>query len=371
MSVLINYKMMDTNLTINNFNSKSKNEIIELLSLKGKEQQELIHSARKIADEKIGKKVFFRGLIEYSNICTKNCYYCGIRKDNREQNRYTMQDDEVLDCARFAHEMNYGSIVIQTGERSDEKFVSKIEFLIREIKKLSDGKLGITLSLGEQSSETYTRWFEAGAHRYLLRIETSNPDLYTRYHPDNELHSFKRRLKTLETIKKTGYQVGTGVMIGLPGQKIEDLADDIIFFRDFDVDMVGMGPYIEHDQTPMYEQKDQLLPILDRFSLSLNMIATLRLVMPDVNMAATTAMQAIDPEGREKAIKAGANIVMPNLTPVKYRGKYMLYDGKPCLDEDASRCTGCLILRIKSTGSEVALGEWGDSKHFLNKQFKQ
>lgn len=349
--------------------SFTKNEIVQLLSVSGSEQHDLILKARNIADENVGKKVYFRGLIEYSNICAKNCYYCGIRKDNRDQNRYTMMDDEVLDCARFAHEMNYGSIVIQSGERTDKTFIDKIDFLIREIKKFSDGKLGITLSLGEQTHETYKKWFDAGAHRYLLRIETSSPELYKRYHPSDGSHSYEKRLEALNLIKKTGYQLGTGVMIGLPGQTIRDLADDILFFRDFDVDMVGMGPYIEHDQTPMYNDRDILMPLRDRFSLSLNMIATLRLVMPDVNMAATTAMQAIDPEGREKAIKAGANIVMPNLTPVKYRGKYMLYDGKPCLDEDASRCTGCLILRIKSTGSEVALGEWGDSKHFLNKQF--
>lgn len=343
----------------------SKKEIMELLSLRGKEQVNLLVSARKATDHTLGKKVYFRGLIEYSNICLKNCYYCGIRKDNREQNRYTMTDMEVLECAKFAHEMQYGSIVIQTGERSDEKFISKIEYLVREIKKLTNQELGITLSLGEQDKETYKKWFNAGAHRYLLRIETSNPELYSQIHPENQ--NFKDRVRTLYDIKNSGYQLGTGVMIGIPGQTIENLAEDILFFRELDVDMVGMGPYIEHDQTPLYKQKNILLPIKERFLLSLNMIAVLRLAMPDINIAATTAMQAIDSEGREKAIKAGANIVMPNLTPVKYRGKYMLYDGKPCLDEDASRCTGCLILRINSTGSEVALGEWGDSRHFTNK----
>lgn len=344
----------------------SKKEIVELLSLRGKEQEDLLFEARQTTDQILGNKVYFRGLIEYSNICLKNCYYCGIRKDNREQNRYTMTDEEVLECAKFAHEMQYGSIVIQTGERSDEKFISKFEFLLKEIKKLSNNELGITISLGEQDKETYKKWFDAGAHRYLLRIETSNPELYSQIHPQNQ--SFKDRVSTLYDIKNSGFQLGTGVMIGLPGQTIENLADDIQFFKELDVDMVGMGPYIEHDQTPLFEQKNFLLPIKERFLLSLNMIAVLRLSMPEINIAATTAMQAIDPEGREKAIKAGANIVMPNLTPVKYRGKYMLYDGKPCLDEDASRCTGCLILRINSTGSEVALGEWGDSRHFINKE---
>jgi biotin synthase len=159
-------------------------------------------------------------------------------------------------------------------------------------------------------------------------------------------------------------------MIGLPGQTIGDLADDILFFRDFDVDMVGMGPYIEHDKTPMYSDRDILMPLMDRFNLSLNMIATLRLVMPDVNMAATTAMQAIDPEGREKAIMAGANIVMPNLTPLKYREQYLLYDGKPCLDEDAIKSNETIIRKIESTGYKIGFNEWGDSKHFLDKHSK-
>lgn len=346
----------------------TREDIITLLGLKGDNQQLLINKARKLTNDRIGNKVYFRGLIEYSNICVKNCFYCGIRKENREQHRYTMRDDEVLACARFAYKYDYGSIVIQTGERNDKDFVDKIEFLIKEIKNQSDNKLGITLSLGEQSYETYKRWFEAGAHRYLLRIETSNRDLYQRYHPSNEEHSFDKRIEALNMIKQAGYQLGTGVMIGLPGQSIEDLADDILFLKGFDVDMVGMGPYIEHEHTPMYLDPDLTLTKEERFDLSLNMIATLRLVMPDINMAATTAMQAIDPAGREKAIMAGANIVMPNLTPVKYRESYMLYEGKPCLDEDASKCTSCLIMRIKSTGSEVALGEWGDSMHFLNSQ---
>lgn len=347
--------------------SFSKDDLHFLLSLNENEQASLLSKAREIADQHIGDKVYLRGLIEYSNVCAKNCFYCGIRRDNKHQNRYTMDDGEVLSCAQFAFDQQYGSIVLQSGERSDKFFIEKIEHLIKEIKKLSGGKLGITLSLGEQTLETYQRWFEAGAHRYLLRIETSSPELYKRYHPDNDLHRYKTRLHTLQLIRAAGYQLGTGVMIGLPGQTIEDLTHDLLFLKDLDVDMVGMGPYLEHEHTPMYSEKDILLSKHDRFNLSLRMLATLRLLMPDINMAATTAMQAIDPVGREKAIKAGANIIMPNLTPVKYRESYLLYEGKPCLDEDASKCTGCMILRIKSTGCEVGLGEWGDSKHFINK----
>ncbi len=360
---------MDFNNDILNKSSFSKEDIVQMLSLRDEQQKMLIDKAKQVTVANIGNKVFLRGLIEYSNICDKNCFYCGIRHDNHKQKRYQMLDDEVLSCARFAYENKYGSIVFQSGERTDKLFVEKIERLIKEIKKLSDNKLGITLSLGEQHIDTYKRWFDAGAHRYLLRIETSDRTLFSRYHPSNELHSYNKRLEALLAIKKTGYQLGTGVMIGLPGQTIENLADDLLFIKKLDADMVGMGPYLEHEDTPMFADKDVLLPKQDRFNLTLRMIAVLRLLMPDINMAATTAMQTIDPFGREKAIRAGANIIMPNLTPVKYRESYLLYDGKPCLDEDSAKCTQCMILRIKSTGADIGLGEWGDSKHFINTCF--
>lgn len=343
----------------------SRNEIIDLLSpATSDEHEKLLQRAGKLRDETIGNRVYFRGLIEYSNICAKNCYYCGIRCGNSKQERYTMTDEEVLECAEFAYKSNYGSLVIQAGERSDKVFVDKIEHLLKEIKKLSDGKLGITLSLGEQTDETFRRWFEAGAHRYLLRIETSNEELYSKYHPGDKNHSYKERLESLRRLRNHGYQVGTGVMIGLPGQTVEDLADDLLFIQGLDVDMVGMGPYIENENTPLYDRRSELIPSKNRFELSLRMIAVLRLLMPDINMAATTAMQTLDPLGREKAIKAGANIIMPNLTPVKYRENYLLYEGKPCLDEEAAKCAGCITARIRSTGAEVGFGEWGDSKHF-------
>lgn len=347
----------------------SKQDIIRLLSLEDKaEQQVLFNKALEVRNQTIGNKVYLRGLIEYSNICYKNCYYCGIRSGNEKKIHYTITHNEVVEAARFAYEQNYGSIVLQSGEQQGTHFAKTIEQLIIDIKKVSDHKLGITLSCGEQSEDTYKRWYDAGAHRYLLRIESSSRELYNRIHPLNPMHSFNTRLEKLNLLKKLHYQVGTGVMIGLPSQTIENLADDLLFFKQIDVDMVGMGPYIEHEETPMYHIKTNPLSLTERFELSLRMIATLRLLMPDINMAASTAMQAIDPLGREKAIKAGANIIMPNLTPVKYRSNYQLYDGKPCLDEDAAKCTGCMILRIKSTGSDVGLGEWGDSKHFENRK---
>ncbi|MFO7811241.1 MAG: [FeFe] hydrogenase H-cluster radical SAM maturase HydE [Candidatus Delongbacteria bacterium] len=342
-----------------------KEEIVRLLRSSGKEEHEsLIKEAGKIRDETIGNRVYFRGLIEYSNLCLKNCYYCGIRKDNKKQHRYTMTDTEVLECARFAYENRYGSLVIQSGERSDAAFVDKIEYFLKEIKKLSRNKLGITLSLGEQTEETFRRWFEAGAHRYLLRIETSDRMLYSKFHPDDAMHSYDDRVNSLKLLKKCGYQTGTGVMIGLPGQTAEDLANDLLFIKNLDIDMVGMGPYIENEHTPLYDMRKELMSQKERFDLSLRMVAVLRLMMPDINIAATTAMQTLDPMGREKAIRAGANVIMPNLTPVKYREDYLLYEGKPCLDEDAAKCAGCITARIRSAGAEVGFDEWGDSKHF-------
>ncbi|HSW67752.1 MAG TPA: hypothetical protein VLH16_04160, partial [Bacteroidales bacterium] len=243
----------------------------------------------------------------------------------------------------------------------------KIGRLLSQIKQLSGGLLGITLSMGEQSRDTFRYWFECGAHRYLLRIETSNRELYSRLHPGNALHSFDERLKALYMLRETGYQVGTGVMIGLPFQTVEHLADDLIFFRDFDVDMVGMGPYIEHENTPLHAFSNQLLPRIERFNLSLKMVAILRIMMNDINIAATTAMQAIDPQGREKALLTGANVIMPNLTPVKYRENYLLYEDKPCIDEDADECKSCLEARIRMAGGEIGYGEWGDSIHFVER----
>jgi len=345
----------------------SKPDLVHLLIAGDEDCKLLFARAAAVKNEFVGKKVFYRGLIEFSNICHKNCLYCGIRSGNKSTARYQVQESEVIDAAMYAWKSGYGSLVIQSGERSDGEFVGLIESLVSRIKSLSNGELGITLSMGEQTGETYRRWFEAGAHRYLLRIEVSNPLLYGKYHPRNKRHDYQARRDCLHLLRNIGYQVGSGVMIGLPFQRHEDLADDLIFFRDNDIDMVGMGPYIEHENTPLYRYKDQLLPRLERFNLSLRMVAILRIMMQDINIAATTAMQAIDPLGREKAIKVGANIIMPNLTPTKYRQGYLLYQDKPCVDEDAEECRRCLEARIHLAGGEVGYGEWGDSRHFENR----
>lgn len=347
-----------------------RDNIINLLESQGEERTLLFKKSAEIKEEYIGNKVWFRGLIEFSNICGKNCLYCGIRKGNKNLFRYNLSDDEILGAARFAYENRYGSIALQSGEVESKFFTSRIENLLHKIKELSYGELGITLSVGEQEPDIYKRWFDAGAHRYLLRIEATNPELYSKIHPKDSKHNFRRRLDCLKSLQDTGYQTGTGVMIGLPFQTINDLAGDLIFMREFDIDMCGMGPYIEHADTPLINTSEKLLPIDERFDLTLKMIAVLRLMMRDINIVAATALQAIDPTGREKAVKIGANIIMPNITPGMYRDNYKLYDNKPCTDDSAEDCRSCLEARVSLADSEVIYGEWGDTAHYDKRRMK-
>lgn len=346
----------------------NKDIIIKWLESSKENSKILYQHANKIKQESITNTVYFRGLIEFSNICSKNCYYCGIRKDNSKVERYNISDDDILDAAKFAHENKYGSIVLQGGERSDQNFIDRIDTLLQKIKKQTNNELGITLSVGEQTKETYQRWFDSGAHRYLLRIESSNEDLYYKLHPNNSKHSYKIRLKALKDLQSIGYQTGTGVMIGTPFQTYDDIFRDIEFMYNFDIDMIGLGPYIEHKDTPLYQYKNKLLPIQERFELTLKTISLLRIIMPDINIASATALQAIDPMGREKALNIGANIIMPNVTPGMYRDSYNLYENKPCTDEEASDCISCLDMRIKMSGNEIGYGKWGDSKHYFKRR---
>jgi biotin synthase len=357
---------INTDILINQ--TLKREDLIFLLNSKGDEYIKLLKTASEVKNKYVGKKVYLRGLIEFSNICLKNCYYCGIRNLNHQVQRYNLTDEEIINAANFAHQHNYGSIVLQSGEISSKTFSERIENLLKKIKKLSDNKLGITLSCGEQSEDTYKRWFDAGASRYLLRIETSNRDLYYKIHPSDLLHSFEKRMESLHLLKKCGFQLGTGVMIGLPFQTIENLADDLMFMKNIDIDMCGMGPYLVHQDTPLARYCDELFPVNERFELTLKMIALLRIIMPDINIASATALQAIDKIGREKAIQVGANILMPNITPGKYRDNYKLYENKPCTDENADDCKNCIEIRVKLAGGEIAYGEWGDSLHFKQKK---
>jgi len=346
------------------YDNISKDKIIELLSLTDRSDLEALYAAAYAEKLKhSGKKVFFRGLIEFSNICAKDCFYCGIRKSNKETQRYMLSIDEVIEAAKFAYDQGYGSVVLQSGEREDSEFVRFVEKALHEIKKIGNGALGVTLSTGEQSEEVYKRWFDAGAHRYLLRVETTNRELYKKLHPAD--HNFDRRVECINIMKKLGFQVGTGVMIGLPGQTVEDLANDILFFKETGVHMIGMGPFIPHHQTPLADSMPDFENIKDeQLELGLKMIAVTRLVLKNVNIASTTALQALSETGRELGLQAGANIIMPNLTDTKYRSSYQLYDNKPCLNENAGMCRGCLEMRIKSIGEEIGYNQWGDSPKF-------
>lgn len=331
--------------------------------------KKLQSAANRMLAQQVGTGVYYRGIIEFSNICIADCNYCGIRKSNKQVDRFELAKEEVLEAALWCAEQGYGSIVLQSGERRDERFISFVEDVIREIKKQSISEtlprgVGITLSIGEQSYETYKRLFLAGAHRYLLRIETTNRELFSKIHPSSQ--RFEDRVACLTYLHNIGYQVGTGVMIGIPGQTVSMLAEDIEFFKRMDIDMIGMGPYITHPQAPlsslgMMEKKELL-------QLALNMIAVTRLYLRDVNIAATTALQAIEPRGRELGLSYGANVTMPNLTPKQVRKNYTLYEGKPCTDETKQECRGCLLARVQSIGRDVHFDTWGDSKHYERKR---
>ena len=342
----------------------SKENIISLLESKGEDRSLLFKKSAEIKEKYIGNKVWFRGLIEFSNICSKDCLYCGIRKGNKNLTRYNLSDEEILAAAEFAYTNRYGSIALQSGELESSLVTGRIENLLYRIKELSDGKLGVTLSVGEQEPEIYKKWYDAGAHRYLLRVEATSQTLYNKIHPNDSKHDFNRRLSCLKSLQDIGYQTGTGVMIGLPFQTMDDLAGDLLFMKEFNIDMCGMGPYIEHADTPLIMHSEELMPLKERFDLTLKMIAMIRVMMPDINIVAATALQAIDPIGREKAVKIGANILMPNITPGKYRDSYKLYDNKPCTDDSAEDCQSCLEARVSLADAEVIYSEWGDSKHY-------
>ena len=340
----------------------TRNEIIELLSLEGKEEQQLLDQALACKLSHLDNKVHLRGLIELSSLCGKNCLYCGLRASNTEATRYTMSDEEVLDCARQAVTLRYGSVALQCGEQQTEAFAAKVERLCRLIKGEDD--LGITLSCGEQSAEVYARWREAGAHRYLLRIESSTPELYYKIHPHDSRHDFDTRMRCIETLKQLGYQTGSGVMIGLPFQTTEHLADDLLFFQQMDVAMVGMGPFIPHPQTPLWQYRDIIPSKEERLRLTLKMIAVLRLMMPKINMVSATANQTISPRGRELGILAGANVVMPNLSPLTHREDYSIYPDKAGVNDTAQQCSDNLEAMLAAIGHEIEYGAWGDSKHW-------
>lgn len=319
-------------------------EVIRLLK---EEKAEVLYGrADKLRQEYVGDEVHLRGLIEFSNICRNNCMYCGIRKDNPQLKRYRMTPEELVETARRAAAIGFKTIVMQSGE--DMWFSQKIMCdIVEKIKKFD---VAITLSIGERSYEDYKAFREAGADRYLMRIETTDKDLYHKLDPNM---SWQHRHECLMMIKELGYELGSGIMVGLPEQTIESIADDLIYLQNIGIDMAGIGPFIPHAQTPLKDAAGGTL------ELALRTMAVMRIMMPDINIPATTAMESLHPQGRIRALQCGANVVMPNVTEGEYRRLYELYPGKICVDDTPTQCRSCIGMKIASIGRTVGLGYGG------------
>lgn len=352
-------------------------EVARILRIRTPEEADLLQRrAYDLTTREMGPNVYLRGLIEISNVCTANCRYCGIRKANHDVERYTLPRETILECARLALESGYGSIAIQAGERRDPKWVTFIGELLRDIHEMSCTEalpqgLGITLSLGEQSLEVYEYWAEASGNpdglRYLLRIESSNPELFHRLHctPGKHEKVLEHRYEALANLRKAGYQVGTGVMIGLPGQTIEDLVQDIRTFEKVGADMIGMGPYLTSLGADMVSLGQ--MPHDDLLRLSLNMIAATRLVLRNVNIAAATALETLEPRGRIMGILHGCNVVMPNITPQMTRASYQLYDNKAGTEVGAE--SNILVENdiVRIAHRTLGLNRLGSSRHWVER----
>ncbi|MFH1744696.1 MAG: [FeFe] hydrogenase H-cluster radical SAM maturase HydE [bacterium] len=344
-------------------------QIKSWLLAEGENQQNLFQEARNIKEKNFEKRVWFRGLIEFSNICRNDCSYCGIRRENKKTERFEMGIEEILKCLKFIDQANYGSVVYQSGEINSDSFKNYLLEIVR-LTRRNFPNMGITISCGEQNSEFLKALKEAGATRYLLRIETSDPKLYARLHPKEM--SWQKRFQCLKDLQKLDYQVGTGVMIGLPGQTVEDLISDLHFFTENNFDMFGIGPYVVHKDTPLGDDSEVQQwwrkNKKHNFNLFLNFLAVLRILRPNVNIAAATACDVFDPLGRIKVLQIAGNIIMPSVTPKNYRSKYLLYENKPCVDEKAEKCFDCLTRKIKRAGLEPVFGEQGNSPFYYQRK---
>lgn len=332
----------------------TREELLYILdNITEEECEYLREKANDIRMQNYGNKVYMRGLIEFTNYCKRDCMYCGIRKSNKNADRYRLTFDEIIQCADIGDKLGYKTYVLQGGEDAyftDERMIE----IIKEIKKRHPNN-AITLSLGERSYESYKKLYEAGADRYLLRHETATKELYQKLHPGA---SYDERMECLRNLKKIGYQVGAGFMVGLPGQTNEDLVNDLMFVKEFEPDMCGIGPFIPQSETPLGNEEGGTL---DQTVILLSLI---RLLLPDVLLPASTALGSVDPLGREKGIKAGGNVVMPNLSPTEVRDKYALYDGKICTGDEAAECRMCIEGRMRRFGYEVEVNR-GDNVKWL------
>jgi biotin synthase len=326
--------------------------------------EELWAQADAVRRAHVGDAVHLRGLLEISNHCVRRCAYCGLAAGTTHLERYRMTDDEICEAAQKAVAFGYGTVVMQAGEDYGIA-AERLADLIRRIKR--ETPLAVTLSMGERPYEDLKAWKDAGADRYLLRFETSNAALYARIHPPRSGQTGDR-FDILRQLRELGYEVGSGVMIGLPGQSFATLADDILFFRDFDMDMIGVGPYIPNPATPL--GRDDITLDIDPADqvpntelMTYKVIALARLACPQANIPSTTALATINRDsGRELGLQRGANVVMPNITPLEYRTKYEIYPGKACLNETAEVCHGCLTGRIASIGRTVGVGPGGRTR---------
>ena len=310
----------------------------------------LYAAADRVRQKYVGDQVELRGLIEFSNICKQNCLYCGLRRDNRQIPRYRLDGETILEFGRRAAELGYKTLVMQSGE--DEAFSpERLAPVLTELKKLG---VALTLSIGEKSREEYAALRAAGADRYLLRIETTDKALYEKLDPGM---SWDNRVRCLRDLKELGYEVGTGSLVGLPGQNVESMARDVLFFQELDADMVGIGPFIPNPDTPLASADG------GTFDLACRMMALTRLLLPDANIPATTAMETLQPDGRMLALQRGANVVMPNVTDTDYRKMYMLYPGKICLNDAPADCRSCVTDKIMGIGRTVSQNQGFRRKH--------
>lgn len=322
----------------------SDTELKEILLCDDKEFNEyLFEKARAVREEHYGKSVYLRGLIEFTNHCKNNCYYCGIRCANRNAQRYRLSKNQILECCKEGYALGFRTFVLQGGEDpyySDEY----LEELISEIKN-QHPDCAVTLSIGERDKSSYLRLYSAGADRYLLRHETADKEHYRKLHPKNM--SFENRMKCLENLREIGYQVGCGMMVGSPFQTVDMLIEDLRFLQSFKPEMVGIGPFIPHHDTRFANEKSGSV------ELTLRLLSVIRLILPEVLLPSTTALGTLDAFGREKGLLAGANVVMPNLSPSNVRKKYLLYDNKICTGEESAACISCMHRRVNSVGYEI------------------
>ena len=332
----------------------SPEEFAEIIREHTPENDEyLFEKARAIREKHYGKAVYMRGLVEFTNYCKNDCLYCGIRRSAKNAERYRLTEEQILSCCETGYDLGFRTFVLQGGEDnhySDEMIVR----IVSQIKaKFPD--CAVTLSIGEKSRESYEKYFSAGADRYLLRHETANNDHYRKIHP-KEL-SPENRKRCLSDLKEIGFQTGCGFMVGSPYQTVENLASDLLYISELKPHMVGIGPFIPHHDTPFAEEKPGTL------EMTLLLLGMIRLILPDVLLPATTALGTIHPKGREKGLLAGANVVMPNLSPRDVRKKYLLYDNKICTGDEAAECIACLGRRVASVGYELVTdrGDWKGS----------